>query len=157
MNRPAWTRYLLAASLALNLGIVVALVIRPSPPRPVDIAAQPQHLNLQDYLKLTPDQRTQWQALEPAFLQELAANWQDIRQHRETLVRHIFAAAPDRKAIDAEQAAIAALQEAQQQRVIAQLLAERSVLDEEQRKRLMDLLLHRYSQESTEEELLHRD
>ena len=58
---------------------------------------------------------------------------------------------------DAEQTAIAALQEAQQQRVIAQLLAERGVLDEQQRERLMDLLLSRYSQESTEEELLHRD
>ena len=42
-------------------------------------------------------------------------------------------------------------------RVIAQLLAERGVLDEQQRERLMDLLLSRYAQESTEEELLHRD
>ena len=41
--------------------------------------------------------------------------------------------------------------------MIAQLLAERGVLDEQQRERLMDLLLSRYSQESTEEELLHRD
>jgi hypothetical protein len=72
-------------------------------------------------------------------------------------VRHIFAAAPDRTVIDAEQAAIAKLQGAQQQRVITQLLAERNVLDEQQRKRLMDLLLSRYSQETTEEELLHRD
>ena len=157
MNRTVWTRYLLIASLALNLGIVSALVLRPSPPRPADVAAQPSHLNLQDYLELTADQRVQWKQLEPAFLQELAANWQDIRQHREALVRHIFADAPDRTAIDAEQAAIASLQGAQQQRVIAQLLAERSVLDEPQRKRLMDLLLSRYSAETTEEEQLHRD
>ena len=72
-------------------------------------------------------------------------------------MRHIFAAAPDRTAIDAEQTAIAGLQQAQQQRVIAQLLAERGVLDEQQRERLMNLLLNRYSQESTEEELPHRD
>ncbi len=157
MKRTVWTRYLLVVSLALNLGVITALVIRPSPTRPVDIAAQPPHLNLQDYLKLTAEQRAQWQQLEPAFLRELAANWQDIRQHREALVRHIFAATPDRTAIDAQQAAIAGLQGAQQQRVIVQLLAERNVLDEHQRKRLMDLLLSRYSQETTEEELLHRD
>ena len=157
MNRTVWTRYLLVVSLALNLGIVTALVIRPSPPWPIDIAAQPPHLNLQDYLELTTEQRNQWQQLEPAFLRELAANWQDIRQHREALVRHIFAAAPDRTAIDAEQAAIASLQETQQHRVIEQLLAERNVLDEHQRKRLMDLLLSRYSEETTEEELLHRN
>ena len=157
MNRTVWTRYLLVASLTLNLGIVTALVVRPSPPRAVDIAAQPRHLNLQDYLELSAEQRTQWQQLEPAFLRELAANWQDIRQHREALVRHIFAATPDRTAIDAEQNAIAGLQGAQQQRVIAQLLDERKLLNAPQRQRLMDLLLSRYSQESTEEELLHRD
>ena len=157
MNRTVWTRYLLVVSLALNLGIVTAFAIRPSLFRPLDMAAQPSPLNLQDYLELTADQRAQWKQLEPAFLQELAANWQGIRQHRETLVRHIFAAVPDRAAIDAEQAAVAGLQGAQQQRVIAQLLAERNVLDEPQRKRLMDLLLSRYSGESTEEELLHRD
>lgn len=157
MNRTALTRYLLAASLALNLGIVASLVLRTSPARPVDIATQPQHLNLQDYLKLSPEQRDQWQRLEPAFLQELATNWQDIRRHREALVRHIFAADPNRAAIDAEQTAIADLQQAQQRHVITQLLAERAVLDEQQRERLMNLLLNRYSQESTKEELLHRD
>jgi len=157
MNRTALTRYLLAASLALNVGIVVSLVLRTAAPGPVSTAAQPEHLNLQDYLKLSPEQRAQWQQLEPAFLQDLAANWQGIREHREALVRHIFAETPNRAAIDAEQAAIASLQQAQQQRVIAQLLAERGVLDAQQRERLMHLLLNRYSQESTEEELLHRD
>lgn len=157
MSRTIWTRYLLVVSLALNLGIATTLVVRPLLPRPVDMAAQPPHLNLQEYLELSSEQRAQWQQLEPAFLRDLAANWQEIRQHREALVRHIFAATPDRTAIDAEQAAIASLQGAQQQRVITQLLAERSLLDEPQRKRLMDLLLSRYSEESTEEELLHRD
>ena len=157
MNRIVWTRYLLVVSLALNLGIVTALIVRPSPPRSAEIAAQPPHLNLQNYLGLSAEQRIQWQQLEPDFLRELAANWQEIRQHREALVRQIFAAAPDRTAIDAEQAAIADLQGAQQQRVIRQLLAERKLLDEPQRQRLMDLLLSRYSQETTEEELLHRD
>lgn len=157
MNRTPWTRYLLVVSLALNLGIVTTLIVRPWLHRPADMAAPSPHLNLQDYLELSAEQRAQWQQLEPPFLRELAANWQDIRQHREALVGHIFAATPDRTAIDAEQSAIAALQEAQQRRVITQLLAERQLLDEPQRKRLMDLLLSRYSQESTEEELLHRD
>ena len=157
MKRTPWPRYLLAVSLALNLGIVAALALRPAPPRPADTATQPPHLNLQEHLELTAEQRARWQQLEPGFLRELAANWQDIRQHREALVRHIFATEPDRAAIDAEQAAIATLQGAQQQRVIEQLLAERALLDERQRKRLMDLLLGRYAQEATEEELLHRD
>lgn len=157
MNRRHWTRYLLIVSLSLNLGIVGALLWPSSKPQPAGSPASPAPLNLQDHLELNTEQRTRWQALEPAFLQELAANWQAIRQHREALVRHIFAATPDRAAIDAEQAAIARLQGAQQQRVITQLLAERALLDERQRTRLMELLLNRYAQETTEEEQLHRD
>ena len=114
-------------------------------------------MNLQDYLELTSEQRQHWQQLEPGFLAEVSANWNAIRKHREALVRHIFAAAPDRQAIDAEQAAIARLQAEQQQRVIAQLLAERALLNEAQRVRLMELLRRRYAQESSEEDLLHRE
>lgn len=150
MKRLAWTRALLAASLALNLGVVAALALRPAPVVP------PPALHLPEHLALTPEQRTRWQALEAPFLHELSANWDGIRRHREALVRQIFAPTPDRAAIDAEQAAIAGLQAAQQQRVIAQLLAERELLDERQRARLLQLLLGRYAQEATEEELLHR-
>lgn len=153
MNRRPWTHYLLTVSLALNLGVVAALALRPAPP-----AAPPATTtSLPDHLELTAAQRARWQALEPEFLRDLSANWQDIRQHREALVRQIFATTPNRAAIDAEQAAIARLQAAQQQRVITQLLAERALLDGPQRARLMELLLHRYAQESTEEERLHRD
>lgn len=157
MNRSHWTRYVLAISLSLNLGIVGALLWHTFQPRPAADAAPAAHLNLQDYLELSTEQRARWKALEPDFLQELSANWQAIRQHREALVRHIFAATPDRAAIDAEQAAIARLQGVQQQRVITQLLAEHALLDERQRTRLMERLLNRYAQESTEEEQLHRD
>ena len=157
MNRSHWTRYLLAISLSLNLGIVGALLWQPPKPLPEADPVHPAHLNLQDHLELNAEQRARWQALEPDFLQELATNWRAIRQHRETLVRHIFAVTPDRAAINAEQAAIARLQGAQQQRVITQLLAERALLDERQRTRLMELLLNRYAQETTEEEQLHRD
>lgn len=157
MNHATWTRSLLAISLALNLGVVAALVLRQPPPADPPAAAHEAPVNLQDYLELTGEQRQHWQQLEPGFLTEVSANWNAIRKHREALVRHIFAAAPDRQAIDAEQAAIARLQAEQQQRVIAQLLAERALLNEAQRARLMELLLRRYAQESSEEELLHRE
>lgn len=152
MKHPTWIRTLLAVSLALNLGILAALVLRPARVAPPPAPA----VHLPDYLALTPGQRTRWEALEAPFLRDLSSNWDDIRHRREALVRHIFAAAPDRAAIDAEQAAIARLQAAQQQRVITQLLAERELLDTAQRERLLQLLLGRYAQEATEEELLHR-
>lgn len=155
MKHPAWTRTLLAVSLALNLGVVAALVLRPAFMAPPAGTAPPA-LHLPDHLELTPEQRTRWDGLEAPFLHDLSANWADIRRHREALVRHIFAAAPDRAAIDAEQAAIARLQTAQQQRVIAQLLAERELLQADQRERLLQLLLGRYAEEATEEEQLHR-
>ncbi|MCO5110503.1 MAG: periplasmic heavy metal sensor [Burkholderiaceae bacterium] len=152
MNRSTMWKGLLALSLALNLGTIAAVLVQQA--RPAHNAAAP--LNVPDYLGLGPQQRERWQQLEPAFLRDLAANWSDIRRHRESLVRHIFAEPPQRAAIDAEQATIAALQAAQQQRVIAQLLAERDLLDAAQREKLMNLLLSRYAQESTEEEQLHR-
>lgn len=155
MKYPTWIRILLAVSLALNLGVLAALVARPvllAPPAGKMAAA----VQLPDYLRLTPAQRAQWAELETPFLHDLSSNWSEIRRRREALVRRIFAAAPDRAAIDSEQAAIASLQATQQQRVIAQLLAEREMLDEPQRARLLQLLLGRYTDEATEEELLHR-
>lgn len=156
MKNPSFLHWLLILSLALNLGIGVALVRHQLQPAPTAPAAAPA-LNLPDYLGLSAEQRQRWQQLEPPFLRELSANWEQIRQHREALVRHIFAAAPERAAIDTEQARIAALQDAQQQRVIAQLLSERALLNDSQRAKLMALLLSRYAQEATQEEQLHRD
>lgn len=156
MKNPSFLQWLLAVSLALNLGIGVALVRHQWQPAPPPAAAPPV-LNLPDHLELSAEQRQRWQQLEPPFLRDLSDNWEQIRQHREALVRHIFAAAPERAAIDAEQARIAALQDAQQQRVIAQLLAERALLEDGQRAKLMALLLSRYAQEATQEEQLHRD
>ena len=156
MKTLSFWQWLLAVSLALNMGIGVALVRHQWQPVPAATAALPV-LNLPDYLDLSGAQRQRWQQLEWPFLQDLSANWGQIRQHREALVRHIFAATPDRSAIDAEQARIAALQDAQQQRVIAQLLSERALLNDGQRAQLMALLLQRYAQEATQEEQLHRD
>lgn len=155
MNRPV-LKWLLVISLSLNGGMLAAVAynqVRATN----DAPREATHVNLQDDLKLTAEQRRRWQQLEQDFLKDLSANWREIRTHREKLVRQIFAATPDRAAIDAEQEKIAALQDAQQRRVIAQLLTEREMLDANQRAALMDLLLTRYSQEATEEELLHRD
>lgn len=156
MNRPIW-KWLLAISLSLNVGMLAAVGFSMARPQHQPQGTGTAHINLQDHLQLTAEQRARWQHIEQDFLKDLSANWRDIRVHREALIRQIFSAAPNRAAIDAEQAKIAALQDAQQHRVIGQLLAERALLDERQRAALMDLLLTRYTQESTEEELLHRD
>lgn len=155
MNRP-FVKWLLAISLSLNAGIMVAVVVAQMrlPVSPAGPVANP--VNLPDYLQLSAQQRARWQPIEKDFLQDLAANWQQIRSRREALVRRIFSEVPERAAIDAEQAQIAALQDRQQRRVIQQLLAERALLDEQQRQKLMTLLLSRYAQEAGEEEQLHR-
>ncbi|HEX2530520.1 MAG TPA: periplasmic heavy metal sensor [Burkholderiaceae bacterium] len=155
MNRPVW-KWLLAVSLALNVGIVTAIVVKQVRTAPPATGTPAPHVNLPDYLKLTTDQRQRWHQAEQGFLQDIDVNWREIGKHRESLVRRIFSDKPDRAAIDAEQASIAALQDAQQRRVIAQLLAERELLDAQQRHALMTLLLNRYVHEATEEELLHR-
>ena len=154
MNRPVW-KWLLAISLSLNLGIVAAIVYSQTHAAPEVTVAEKQ-ISLPDFLQLTEEQRRRWQEIESGFLSDLAANWRDIRAHRETLVRQIFSATPDRAAIDREQARIASLQDAQQRRVIEQLLAERELLNERQRAALMELLLSRYTEEASEEERLHR-
>jgi hypothetical protein len=151
MNRTLW-KWLLAVSLSLNVGMITSATwntVRSTPPS--------GSVDLPDYLKLTEQQRQRWRQGEEAFLKDLSSNWREIRAHRESLVRQVFSANPDRAAIDKEQGRIAALQDAQQRRVIDQLLAERDMLDASQRAALMRLLLDRYSQESTEEELLHRE
>lgn len=154
MNRTL-LKWLLAISLSLNLGIVAAVVAQWMTTAQENGSMSSVPENLPDYLQLTEAQRQRWAGIEPPFLQDIAANWREIRQHREMLVRQIFSPSPDRAAIDAEQKKIALLQDAQQRRVVEQLLAEREVLNEQQRTQLMTLLLSRYTQESTEEERLH--
>ena len=125
-----------------------AELVSPNAPTP-----SPQQLT--DMLALDATQRQQWEALEQPFLQDLSRNWEQIRQHREALVQAILAPTPDPAAIEREQARIAELQTAQQQRVIAQLAAERELLNDTQRAKLLALLLSRYSAEPTQEEQLH--
>lgn len=160
MNRNMWNigKWLLAASLSLNLGFATTVVYNQLRTIPASRNVQStQPVSLPDHLQLTAEQRIRWHQIEQGFVADLAANWREIGQHREALIRHIFSAQPERAQIDAEQARIATLQDAQQRRVITQLLAERELLDQRQRAALMALLLDRYKNEATEEELLHRD
>lgn len=152
MNRIVW-KWILVASLSLNVGIVATVAVKQLQPATLSSAT----VNLPDYLQLTQQQRQRWHELELGFVNDLSANWHDIRAHREALVRQIFSISPNRELINAEQAGIASLQNSQQQRVIQQLLAERDLLNDEQRAKLLALLLNRYRQELTEEEQLHRN
>ncbi|NMM29162.1 MAG: periplasmic heavy metal sensor [Glaciimonas sp.] len=156
MHRNTW-KWVLAASLSLNIGFTATVAYHRLQATPASRSAQSAPANLTDQLQLTAEQRIRWHRIEQGFITDLAANWREIGQHREALIKHIFSAQPERIKIDAEQTRIAALQDAQQRRVITQLLAERDLLDQRQRAALMALLLNRYTNAATEEELLHRE
>ncbi|WP_323018638.1 Spy/CpxP family protein refolding chaperone [Castellaniella sp.] len=141
-------------SLALNVGFVGMAAYRYG-----SVAGGEQHAPstaLADRLGLDASQRAAWDALEPPFLQDLAANWADIRVLRQTLLDEIFADQPDRQKLSGLQTRIAALQDGQQKRVIAQLLAERDVLNAGQQSALKALLLQEYGEQASQAEHLHR-
>ena len=56
-------------------------------------------------------------------------------------MREVFSERPDPARIEAARARIAEVQMQQQQRVIAQFLQERNILDARQRRELVDILL----------------
>jgi len=127
--------YLLALSVLFNLGAVVATawqVHRGSGEEPAEI---PQ------VLRLDVAQSQRWKELERSFVAELDAQWREIGREREALIRQVFAATPDARAVEASRARIAALQADQQRRVIEQLLREKELLTPGQREELMKLLL----------------
>ena len=149
-------RSALLLSLLLNLGVLGAVAYRAlqNGEWPAIFPAERAAASLPNYLKLDAAQRLKWEALESGFLGELKTGWQQIREHREAMIREIFAGQPDRGRIETERAAIAELQSAQQRRIIEQLLRERDILDSEQRSRLAEILL-RQAPTSTFEERLH--
>ncbi len=138
----------LACSLALNVGVLGALVYRA-----YEHAAPPQ-VALVEELALTPTQREAWESAEKRFLADLEADTTALKEHRTRLVREIFGPEPDPAMIEAQRQAIARLQQKQQQRVIAQLLAERELLDPAQRVRLAEIVLQQHPSRGAEE--LHR-
>ncbi|HEX6362994.1 MAG TPA: periplasmic heavy metal sensor, partial [Albitalea sp.] len=100
-----------------------------------------RHEQVADHLQLDPAQREHWHRMEADFVKALRESAQQIRVHRERMVREILSARPDAATIERERTAIFALQEAQQRVVIAQLLKERELLRAEQRATLAELLL----------------
>ena len=137
----------LALSLLLNLGVVGAAGYR-ALARPASDST-----NLAARLGLDSSQRERWHALEEGFVRELDAGWREIAAHRETLVREVFSDQPAAARIEAERASIAKLQVQQQQRVIAQFLREREILNEQQRRALVELLLHEEHKAPVERQL----
>ena len=69
------------------------------------------------------------------------------------MIRAIFADVVDRQRLETERAAIARLQHEQQRLLIEQLLAEREILDAEQRRLLAQLLLEQPEKPSALEDL----
>ncbi|MBV6272686.1 periplasmic heavy metal sensor [Alcaligenaceae bacterium CGII-47] len=153
MTPNTWKR-LLAISLALNIGFAATVTYKQWQNTRVSTQAS---ISLPEQLGLSPTQREHWQRIEQGFITDLKTNWDHIRVGRKALIDEIFSTHPDRTRIDAIQADIAALQSAQQQRVIAQLLAERELLDVTQQAALKALLLSRHAEPVIEEEQLHKD
>ncbi len=148
--------FALILSLLLNIGVVGAVAKRAMqlghfPPL---FSTHTREPSLPEYLKLTPEQHEKWHQMEAGFLQGLKADWQQIGIHREKMIQEIFAEQPDRTRIEAERAALAQLQAAQQQRIIEQLLKERTILTREQQATLAKLLTQQ-APASTLEERLH--
>lgn len=138
----------LLISVLLNLGVVGAAGYRAL------VQDRSGATELASRLKLDAAQRARWHSLEQNFVRELDAGWQEIARHREALVREAFSERPDPARIEAERARIAEVQMQQQQRVIAQFLQEREILNAEQRRELVAILL-REEQAAPRERQLH--
>ena len=154
MKRPGM-QFALVLSLLLNLGVIGAVGYRAVQhgQLPGVLGGNAAQASLPDYLKLSAEQRRQWHELETGFLRELGAGWQQIRAHRENMIREVFSDRSDRSRIEAERAFIAQLQASQQQRVIEQLLRERDILDQAQRRALAELLIGQAPAGTLEERL----
>lgn len=149
-----WLYTLLAFSLLLNVGVLGAVGYQawqnggwPG------LHADDKHDHLAAYLNLSEEQGRQWKAKEEKFLQEMRADWEDVRIHRERMIRQIFSEQPDLAAIEADRAAISRIQEKQQRHVIAQLMEEQRILNATQREALAGLLIQQKPAGSLEERL----
>lgn len=149
-----WLYTLLAFSLLLNVGVLGAVGYQawqngdwPG------LQAGDKHDHLAEYLNLSEEQDRQWKAKEEKFLQEMRADWEDVRIHRERMIRQIFSEQPDLAAIEADRAAISRIQEKQQRHVIAQLMEEQRILNATQREALAGLLIQQKPAGSLEERL----
>jgi hypothetical protein len=155
MSRPG-LKFVLVLSLALNAGVLGALAYQMAAHGVPVVFGTEGEPHAADYLKLTPEQRERWRALEADFIARLEADRRDIAVHRERLIREIFSEKPALERIEADRETIARLQTEQQRRVIAQLLREREILDGAQRDLLADFLL-RQAVDETPVERMHRN
>jgi Spy/CpxP family protein refolding chaperone len=138
-----WLGFALAVSLAVNAGVLGAVGFaawqRGGPGQATYFGMK--HENLPEHLGLTVEQRAKWHAMEEGFLAALTSDAREIGAHREKMIRMIFDEGAEAAAVETERAAIFALQERQQRRIIGQLLKEREVLTPEQRAKLAEHLL----------------
>lgn len=130
-------RVALGTSLLINLGVVIAVVMTMFRPPATAAGQQP----LPEYLSLDATQTQRWHELEQPFVARFGGTSAQIEAHRVALINAIFADTVDRQRLEAERAAIAELQAEQQRLLIEQLLAEREILNPNQRVRLEHLLL----------------
>ncbi|MDO9387238.1 MAG: periplasmic heavy metal sensor [Thiobacillus sp.] len=154
MMKRHWLTTLLVFSLLLNVGVLGAVGYQAwqSGAWPGQ-RADDKHDHLAKYLNLNAEQRQHWREKEAKFLQEMEADWEAVRIHRERMIRQIFSQQPDLAAIEADRAAISSLQEKQQRHVIAQLMEEQRILDATQREALAGLLIQQKPAGSLEERL----
>jgi Spy/CpxP family protein refolding chaperone len=136
-----WLGFALAASLALNAGVIAAAGYKAWSGGAASGYFGMRHERLPDHLGLTAEQRAKWHAMEAGFLAELSADARAIAAHREKMIGLIFGDRPDPAAIEAERAAIFALQDRQQRRIVAQLASEAALLKPDQRAKLAEQLL----------------
>ena len=150
-------KYALVLSLLLNAGFIGAAGYQVAKSRAwLPLSNEGPQTSAADHLKLSPEQRKRWHALEADFMREFEADAKEIAAHREKLIRGIFSDGPKAERIEAEREAIARLQTGQQRRVIAQLLREREILDPVQQRALADFLL-RQAPDVTSVEQVHRN
>jgi Spy/CpxP family protein refolding chaperone len=149
-----WLYTLLGFSLLLNVGVLGAVGYQAwhSGDWP-GLHAGDKHDYLAEHLKLSEEQRRQWREKEEKFLREMGTDWEEVRIHRERMIRQIFSHQPDLAAIEADRSAISRLQEKQQRHVIAQLMEEQRMLDATQREALAGLLIQQKPASSLEERL----
>lgn len=149
-----WLNTLLALSLLLNVGVLGAVGYQAWQNGGLPgLYAEEKHDHLVEHLQLSAEQRRQWQEKEQKFLRDMGVDWEQVRIHRESMIREIFSPQPDAEAIEAIRQAICRIQEKQQRHVIAQLMEEQQILDAKQREALAELLVQQKPAGSLEERL----
>jgi len=135
-----FARRLLAVSLLINLGVLVAVLGSQLAGDGLPMPSGGQNSLTRD-LQLSSQQLQRWHDAEAPFLALLRASSEAIGEQRDRLIRGIFAAETDAAGIEAARMRIAELQGEQQRLVIEQLLREREILEPAQRERLATILL----------------